>query len=154
MFDIVRQDPKSAHAPLEAWIQRDLAANIFRASGLDLEAMKAAARLRDFRPVELKARLSADFAVRPQVITSYNVIGMLPGKSRPDESVIYSGHWDHLGIGLADARGDRIYNGARDNASGIAMILEHARAYKRAPRTERSVVFMAVTAEEKGLLGS
>ena len=154
MFDIVRQDPKSAHAPLEAWIQRDLAANIFRASGLDLEAMKAAARLRDFRPVELKARLSADFAVRPQVITSYNVIGMLPGKSRPDESVIFSGHWDHLGIGLADARGDRIYNGARDNASGIAMILELARAYKRAPRTERSVVFMAVTAEEKGLLGS
>jgi Zn-dependent M28 family amino/carboxypeptidase len=154
LFDIVRADPKAAHAPLEAWIQRDLAANIFRASGLDLEAMKAAARRKDFRPVPLKARLSADFAVQPKVITSYNILGVLPGKARPDETVIYSGHWDHLGIGLPDARGDRIYNGARDNASGIAMILELARAYRKAPRTARSVVFMAVTAEEKGLLGS
>jgi Zn-dependent M28 family amino/carboxypeptidase len=88
------------------------------------------------------------------VITSYHVIGRRPGRAHPQESVIYSGHWDHLGIGAPDARGDRIYNGARDNASGIAMLLELARAYAKAPRTDRSVVFMAVTAEEKGLLGS
>jgi Zn-dependent M28 family amino/carboxypeptidase len=154
MFDIVRADPRAAHAPLEAWIQRDLAVDLFKASGLDFDAMKAAARKRDFRPVPLKASLSAAYRVEPQVITSYNVIGRLPGRAHPQESVIYSGHWDHLGIGAPDARGDRIYNGARDNASGIAMLLELARAYARAPRTDRSVLFMAVTAEEKGLLGS
>jgi Zn-dependent M28 family amino/carboxypeptidase len=79
---------------------------------------------------------------------------MVKGKTRPTETVIYSGHWDHLGVGLADAKGDTIYNGARDNASGIAMILELARAYAKAPAPDRSVVFLAVTAEEKGLLGS
>ena len=154
MFDIVRKDPKAAHAPLEAWIQRDLAESLFRASGLDFEAMKAAARHRDFRPVELKPTLSADYAVKPVVIVSHNVLGRLPGRAHPNESVIYSGHWDHLGIGAPDARGDRIYNGARDNASGIAMLLELGRAFAAAPRTDRSLVFLAVTAEEKGLLGS
>ncbi|MDB5672491.1 MAG: peptidase, partial [Alphaproteobacteria bacterium] len=154
MFDIVRKDPKAAHAPLEAWIQRDLAESLFRASGLDFEAMKAAARHRDFRPVELKPTLSADYAVKPVVIVSHNILGRLPGRVHPNESVIYSGHWDHLGIGAPDARGDRIYNGARDNASGIAMLLELGRAFAAAPRTDRSLVFLAVTAEEKGLLGS
>jgi Zn-dependent M28 family amino/carboxypeptidase len=154
MFDIVRADPKAEHAPLEAWIQRDLAEQIFKASGLDLDAMKAAARKRDFKPVELKPRFSADYAVKAQTITSHNVIGRLPGKTHPDETVIYSAHWDHLGVGLPDARGDRIYNGARDNASGTAMLLELARAFSHAPRTDRSLVFLAVTAEEKGLLGS
>jgi Zn-dependent M28 family amino/carboxypeptidase len=68
--------------------------------------------------------------------------------------VIYSGHWDHLGVGQPDAKGDRIYNGAVDNATGIASLLELGRAFAKAPRTDRSVVFLAVTAEEKGLLGS
>jgi Zn-dependent M28 family amino/carboxypeptidase len=154
MFDIVRADPRAEHAPVEAWIQRDLADQIFRASGLDLEKMKAAARKRDFKPVALKPTFSASYGVNAKVITSHNVIGRLAGKTHPEESVIYSAHWDHLGVGLADARGDRIYNGARDNSSGTAMLLELARAYAKAPRTDRSIVFLAVTAEEKGLLGS
>jgi Zn-dependent M28 family amino/carboxypeptidase len=104
--------------------------------------------------VPLRASLSARYAVKPETIVSKNVLGRLTGARRPDETVIYSGHWDHLGVGQPDARGDRIYNGARDNASGIAMILELARAFAKAPRTERSLVFLAVTAEEKGLLGS
>ena len=154
MFDIVRADPKASHTPLEAWIQRDLAVDLFKAAGMDFDAMKAAARTRAFKPVPLEAKLTADYAVKPETIISKNVIGRLPGKTYPDETVIYSAHWDHLGIGQPDAKGDRIYNGARDNASGIATLLELGRAFATAPRTDRSLVFLAVTAEEKGLLGS
>ena len=80
--------------------------------------------------------------------------GSLPGKKYPDETVIYTAHWDHLGIGRPNASGDAIYNGAVDNGTGIAQLIEQARAFARGPRPDRSVVFLAVTAEEKGLLGS
>ncbi|QDK31342.1 M28 family metallopeptidase [Sphingomonas sp. IC081] len=154
MFDIVRADPRSAHTQMEGWIQKDLAAQLFKASGIDFEAAKAAARKKDFQPIPLKATMSADYAVKSQVITSHNVAGVLPGTKYPDETVIYSAHWDHIGVGLPDARGDRIYNGASDNASGTAALLELARAFAKGPKPERSVLFLAVTAEEKGLLGS
>lgn len=154
MFDIVRADPRSAHTQMEGWIQKDLAAQLFKASGIDFQAAKAAARKKDFQPIPLKATMSADYAVKSQVITSHNVAGVLPGTKYPDETVIYSAHWDHIGVGLPDARGDRIYNGARDNASGTAALLELARAFAKGPKPERSVLFLAVTAEEKGLLGS
>ncbi len=78
----------------------------------------------------------------------------MPGKKYPDETVIYTAHWDHLGIGRPNASGDAIYNGAVDNGTGIAQLIEQARAFARGPRPDRSVVFLAVTAEEKGLLGS
>ncbi len=154
MFDIVRADPKSVHTQMEGWIQKDLAAQLLKASGVDFEAAKAAARKKDFQPIPLKATMSADYAVKSQVITSHNVAGIVPGSKYPNETVIYSAHWDHLGIGLPDAKGDRIYNGARDNASGTAALLELARAFAKGPKPERSVLFLAVTAEEKGLLGS
>ena len=154
MFDIVRSNPAAEHPPLEGWIQRDLAQKIFTASGLDIEAMKAAARKKDFQPVALKAGLTAHGTAKTEVITSQNVVGILPGTTRPDETVIYTAHWDHLGIGQPDANGDRIYNGALDNGSGLSHLIEQARAFAREPRTQRSVVFLAVTAEEKGLLGS
>ena len=154
MFDIVRKDPAAEHTALEAWIQKDLAQKLFAASGLDFDAMKAAARKKDFQPVPLKATLSVDGKAKTNVITSHNVVGLLPGKTRPDETIIYSAHWDHLGIGQPDATGDRIYNGALDNATGIAQLIEQARVFAHQPRTDRSIVFLAVTAEEKGLLGS
>ena len=154
MFDIVRQNPASEHAPLEGWIQRDLAAKLFQGAGMTFEQAKAAARKRDFRPVELKSSLSTTLNAKTEVSNSYNVVGILPGKTRPDETVIYTAHHDHLGIGLPDANGDRIYNGALDNATGTAHLIEQARAFAKQPRTDRSVVFLAVTAEEKGLLGS
>ena len=153
-FDIVRKDPAAAHTGFESWIQRPLAEQIFAASGLNFEQAKAAARTRAFRPIPLKATLSATGQTNVATITSHNVVGYLPGKKYPDETVIYSAHWDHLGIGRPDDRGDRIYNGALDNATGISQIIEQARAFAREPRTDRSVVFLAVTAEEKGLLGS
>ena len=153
MFDIVRQDPASAHPAMESWIQRDLAVRLFGGEERFLAA-KAAARRKDFRPVPLSATLDARYASTSNVITSYNVAGRLPGKRRPDEHIIYSAHYDHLGIGLPDANGDRIYNGAVDNATGTAHVLEQARAFARAPRTDRSILFLFVGAEEKGLLGS
>jgi Zn-dependent M28 family amino/carboxypeptidase len=154
MFDIVRQNPAADHPPLEGWIQRDLAAQLFSASGTSFDAMKAAAKRKDFKPVPLKANLTVHGDAKTEVITSHNIVGILPGSTRPDETVIYSAHWDHLGIGLPDADGDRIYNGAMDNGTGLAHLIEQARAFSTGPRPQRSVVFLAVTAEEKGLLGS
>jgi len=155
MYDIVRKDAAKSHAPMEAWIQRDVAADLFKRAGLDFEAAKKQAQTRDFKPVELKGvSLSAHYAVDTQVIKSKNVLGVREGASAPNETVIYSGHWDHLGVGEPDAKGDKIYNGAIDNGTGIAALLELARVYGKAPAPRRSVVFLAVTAEEKGLLGS
>ena len=153
-FDIVRSDPKAAHSPLEAWIQRDLTVKLFTDSGLDFDAMKHAAQGRDFRPVPLKTTLTAHYAADVGVIRSHNILGRLRGTTHPDETLLYTAHWDHLGVGAPDARGDRIYNGAVDNATGVSALIELGCAFAHAPRTERSIVFMAVTAEEKGLLGS
>ena len=153
-FDIVRDNPAASHTLFESWIQRDLAEQIFTASGLRFDQAKAAARTKAFAPIPLKATLSATAQADVATITSHNVVGYLPGKKYPDETVIYSAHWDHLGIGKPDDRGDTIYNGALDNATGIAQLIEQARAFAREPRTDRSVIFLAVTAEEKGLLGS
>ncbi len=153
-FDIVRQNPTASHTPFETWIQRDVAVQLFKNAGLDFEAAKAAARRRDFRPVDLKATVSATANANVSTITSHNVVGLLPGRKYPDETLIYSAHWDHLGVGRPDANGDNIYNGAVDNATGIAQLIEQGRRFALEPRPERSVVFLAVTAEEKGLLGS
>jgi len=154
MFDIVRANPKAMHTSFESWIQRDLAVKLFADSGLDYEALKKAAQGRGFTPVPLKATLSADYGVDATRIVSHNVVGRIAGAKHPNETLIYSAHWDHLGVGQPDARGDRIYNGAVDNADGISVLIEMARAFKAAPRPDRSVAFLAVTAEEKGLLGS
>ena len=154
MFDIVRQNPASDHTGFESWIQRPLAEQIFAASGLNFDQAKAQAKTRAFQPIPLKATLNANLQAQTSTINSHNVVGLLPGKKTPDETVIYSAHWDHLGIGKPDANGDKIYNGAVDNATGISHLIEQARAFAGGPRPDRSVVFLAVTAEEKGLLGS
>jgi Zn-dependent M28 family amino/carboxypeptidase len=155
VFDIIRKDPGSVHAPLEAWIQRDATVDLFKRAGLDFEAQKKLAQTREFQPVTLKGvTFASDFDVAVKKVVSHNVVGVLPGTKHPNERIIYTAHWDHLGVGLPDARGDRIYNGAVDNASGVSALIETARAFAKAPHTERTVQFMAVTAEEKGLLGS
>lgn len=155
MFDVVRDDPAAVHPKVEGWIQRDLAVQLFEDAGLDFDALKKQAQTRGFRPVALKGEgFNARFAVKRDVITSHNVVARLPGSKYSDETLIYSAHWDHLGIGKPDAKGDTIFNGALDNASGTAALLELARGFAAGPRPERSVVFLAVTAEEKGLLGS
>ena len=155
MFDIVRKEPAKQHPSLEAWIQRDTAVALFKKAGLDFDALKMQAQSRDFKPVALPgATFSADYKVKHETIVSKNIAGRIVGTKYPNETIIYSGHWDHLGVGAPDARGDKIYNGAVDNADGIAGILELARAFKSRPAPQRSILFLAVTAEEKGLLGS
>jgi Zn-dependent M28 family amino/carboxypeptidase len=155
MFDIVRDDPKSVHTPVEAWIQRDLAVDLFKKAGLDFDALKKQAQTRAFKPVTLKdTTFSANFNVEQKQIVSHNIVGKVEGSNRPDEYVIYTAHWDHLGIGAPDAKGDKIYNGAVDNATGTMALIELARAFAHGPKPERTVLFLNVTAEEKGLLGS
>ncbi len=153
-FDIVRANPAATHTPFETWIQRDVAVQLFRAAGLDFEQAKQGAKRRDFQPVDLKSTVSVTANANVSTITSHNVLGIVRGSKYPDETVFYTAHWDHLGIGQPDATGDRIYNGAIDNGTGLAQLIEQGRAFAHGPRPQRSVVFMAVTAEEKGLLGS
>ena len=154
-FDIVRDTPSAAHPLLQGWIQRDLAVDLFKRSGLDFEALKKAAQREDFHPVTLTgAAFSADYAVDHSQIVSHNILARIAGAKRPGETLLYTAHWDHLGVGAPDAKGDTIYHGAVDNGTGVAALLELARVFAAGPRPDRSVVFLAVTAEEKGLLGS
>ncbi len=155
MFDVECDKPGAVHAQIEGWIQRDATVNLFKQVGLDFDALKKQAQTRGFKAVTLKdATFSANYTVDAKVITSHNIVARIEGSKRPDETVIYSAHWDHLGIGRPDASGDTIYNGAVDNATGTAALIEIGRAFAKAPQPERSVVFLNVTAEEKGLLGS
>lgn len=154
-FDIVRENAAAERVPLESWIQRDVAVDLFRRAGLDFEALKTQARSRDFRPIPLPgATFSGMFDVATSQITTKNVIARLPGTAHPDESILYTAHWDHIGVGEPDANGDAIFNGAVDNATGTAGLLELARVWGAGPRPERSIVMISFTAEESGLLGS
>ncbi len=153
-FDMVRPDKGASKVPVQGWMTRDVAADIFKAAGQDFDDLKKRALRPDFRPVPLGVRASLDIGNKMRMVESKNVVGVLEGAGRPDEYVIFTAHWDHLGIGEPQ-NGDKIYNGAEDNASGAAMILDLARAFAKAgPRPKRSIVFLAVTAEEQGLLGS
>ena len=139
---------------LEGWLTLDAAKRLFEAAGQNYAALYAAANRPDFRGRDLGLRLTTTLHNKITYRTSKNVVAVLPGTTRPQEYLIYSAHWDHLGIGPAIA-GDSIYNGALDNASGCAGLLAIATAFKQAPvRPRRSVVFLAVTGEEQGLLGS
>jgi Zn-dependent M28 family amino/carboxypeptidase len=135
------------------WLTNDAARRLFAAAGKDLDQLSAAAKVKGFKavPLGLKASLTLTNKIRRQV--SKNVIGLLPGAERPDEYVLYSAHWDHLGR-CEPVKGDDICNGAVDNASGIAGLVALAQAYRQAGAPKRSVIFLAVTAEESGTLGS
>ena len=154
-FDIVRADPARVHVPLRGWIQRGIAVSLFNDAGLDFEAVKRQAQQKGFKAIVLRdTMLSVDFATRRDRISSRNVLGVLPGTSRADETVIVSGHWDGYGIGPPDASGDRIYNAAVDNATAIASMIELARVFSAGPPMQRSLLFLATTSEEKNLLGA
>ena len=139
-----------------SWVQLDVAKKLAAASGMDLDKMMADARSRDFHPVSLGAKLKAHMVSKVRNFESNNVLAMLPGSNRKskDEAVMYTAHYDHLGV-RPDMPGDNIYNGAADNATGCAILLELARAFSIAKdHPARSIIFAAVTAEEQGLLGS
>jgi Zn-dependent M28 family amino/carboxypeptidase len=141
---------------VSSWVQLDVAKKLAASSGMDLDKMMADARTREFRPVSLGAKLKAHIVSNVRHFESNNVVAMLPGSNRnlKDEAVVYTAHYDHLGI-RPDMPGDNIYNGAADNATGCGILLELARAFSAAKEDpERSMIFAAVTAEEQGLLGS
>ncbi|MEH6411200.1 MAG: M28 family metallopeptidase [Hyphomonas sp.] len=160
--DLVRADGGANRAQVEGWITRDMAETLFSTAGMDFEAMKTAAKTRGFQPAPLTGVKAAGEIVQTiDELDSRNVIGVLPGTTKPDEYVLYTAHWDHLGKKTGAKTGapgedfyeDQIFNGAVDNATGVSALLELAEAFAQAPH-ERSVMFLSVTLEESGLLGS
>jgi Zn-dependent M28 family amino/carboxypeptidase len=145
-----------AHVPVEGWMQLDVARRLFAAGGRDFDALERAARTRGFRPAALGGTATFDVRNAVRRVESRNVVARLDG-SDPEvatQYVLYTAHWDGYGVGRPIG-GDSIYNGALDDASGVAWVLANARAYRALPRApRRTILFMAVTAEEQGLLGS
>jgi Zn-dependent M28 family amino/carboxypeptidase len=153
-FDIVRADKGASMVPVQGWITRDVASDLFKSAGFDFDDLKKRALQSDFKPVPLGIRAAVDIKNTIRRVDSQNVIGVLEGSEKPDEFVVFTSHWDHLGIG-EEQNGDKIYNGAEDNASGVALMMEIARAATKVqPKPKRSMAFIAVTGEEQGLLGS
>lgn len=153
--------PSMAYAPLQASalgfsavIRKDIAVRLLGQSGLRLEALKARARLPQFRAFPLQASASVSGTTKATAFTSHNIVAKLRGASRPDEYILYGAHWDANGHNGPDATGDAIRNGAIDNATGTSELIEIARTFVAGKRPARTIIFAAWTAEEKGLLGS
>jgi Zn-dependent M28 family amino/carboxypeptidase len=158
-FEIRTTAPNPHFPPVPAWIHHDRARALLAAAGLDLDALKQSALRRDFRPVPLDATIDLTVTGQWRDLDAANVIGRIEGSDPKlkDEVVIYSAHWDHFGWNpkLPGSKHDQIFHGAADNASGVAALLELARAFKAlAPAPRRTVLFMATTGEERGLLGA
>ena len=154
-YDIVRAPDALSSLALQGWIAGEAADRLFAEAGLDLAQLRAQARSPGFRPVALNGvSFDADIPVTHERVESHNVLARIPGASRPDEVVMFGAHWDAYGAGRPDEKGRVFRAGANDDALGIAGILEIARALKKGPPPERSILFAAWTAEEHGLLGS
>lgn len=148
------KDDGKSQTKANGWIQKSVAKEIFAAAGQNLDTQMAAAKQKGFKAVPLNLTASMNFENDIARKASKNVIGVMKGTKRPDEYVLYTAHWDHLGRCTAAADGDDICNGAVDNATGTAALVALAEGFAKAGAPERSVVFLAVTAEESGLLGS
>ena len=153
-YDIVLDKPIE-RLQLQGWLSSAAASELFKSAGLDLAGLSVQARRADFKPVELKnVRFTANLPVTSTLAESRNVLAKIPGSKRPDETIVFAAHWDAYGIGPPDAQGRRIRPGANDDALGVAGVLELARVFKAEQQPERTLVFAAWTAEERGLLGS
>lgn len=152
-FSLESEDGGASRVKVESWIQGTQAAKIFAAAGLDYKALSDQAATRAFKAVDLKAKISISLNNTIKHSVSKNVVGILPGTDRADEYIIHMAHWDHLGKDET-LEGDQIYNGASDNATGTAGLIELAAAYSAGERPRRSIMFLAVAAEEQGTLGS
>jgi len=149
-----KRGSKEQQLSLQGWVSGNAAKKLLTAAGKDTTLL-ASANVKGFKAVPLDLKLSLNVKVKAVYNMSHNVVAKITGSKRPDEYIIYTAHWDHLGVGKKDAKGDSIYNGAIDNASGTAALLEIAKAFKSLKqKPERTVIFLSVTAEEQGLLGS
>jgi Zn-dependent M28 family amino/carboxypeptidase len=153
-FDLPDGNGAPPRLDVEGWISGEAASALFARAGFDLEVLMQQASSREFRAVDLDTTASASVGQRVRTASSNNVIGVLPGSEAPDEYVLFMAHWDHLGRVFGRPGSEGIFNGAIDNASGTAALLELAEAFAGGPRPRRSLVFAAVTLEESGLLGS
>jgi len=159
-FDIARtSSDKTPFLKVRSWMTDDAAQRMMQLAGLNLGDLRKQAATRDFKPVKLNLTASLDLNSEVKRVEAPNVAAILPGRDPKlkDEYVVYSAHWDHFGIGAPDKTGDTIYNGALDNATGVASVIEIAHALSSLPpaeRPRRSVLFLITTAEEQGLLGS
>jgi len=153
-LDLAREPGEGQFANVESWVTEDRARQMFDLAGLDFDALTASASQPGFTPVEMSGlSASGQLANSAETMDSRNVVGVVPGTTRPDEYILYTAHWDHIGIRDVPEGEDGLYNGAVDNATGTAAILEIGEAFAANPG-ERSVMILAVTAEESGLLGS
>ncbi len=152
-FDTIREDAGASLSQAESWITTDAADKLFALAGLDRAALQKAAEVPGFKAVPMNLKASTSFKSSVSKVNSRNVAGMVKGSEFPDEYFIYMAHWDHIGTDPSQ-EGDGIYNGALDNATGTAGLIELAKAYGKGEAPKRSVLFIAVTAEEQGLLGS
>ena len=152
-FDTMRVDAGASRAQIEGWIENAAAVEIMTRSGQDFAKLKAAAQLPGFKAVPLTVTGSIDLTMDVRNSVSHNVVGLLRGRAAPEETVLYGAHWDHLGQ-CEPIDGDSICNGALDNATGVAGLIELARRFAGDGRPRRSALFVAFTAEEQGLLGS
>jgi Zn-dependent M28 family amino/carboxypeptidase len=153
---LISSDTNAQHAPLDSWISLDSAERLCKFAGKDFKTIKASALDRAFKPVPLGVTASVTMKNQIRTIESRNVIGKLTGSGSKlkNEYVVYTAHWDHLGV-VHDVKGDKIYHGAKDNATGVAGLIEIAKAYSRLTKPpRRSILFISVTGEEGGLLGS
>ncbi len=153
-FDLDLGDAAPPRVAIEGWLTDEAARSVFAAAGVDFDEAVSAAAGRDFEAQPLGLQASVAVTNSLSSMESANIVGMLAGTEHPDEYIVYTAHWDHLGVARSVLQ-DRIYNGAVDNATGVAGMLEIAEAFSAMePGPERSIVFLAVTAEESGLLGS
>jgi Zn-dependent M28 family amino/carboxypeptidase len=153
-YDIVRNNPNE-RLLVQGWLAGATASEVFKSAGVDLAALSEQARRADFKPIELpNVSFNANLPVTSTLAESRNVLARIPGSKRPDETIMFAAHWDAYGIGPPDAQGRKIRPGANDDALGVAGVLELARAFKAGPQPDRTLVFAAWTAEERGLLGS
>jgi len=165
-FDLPAKDDPEPRLPVQGWITGDVARSLLADLGQNLDDLYKAANKPGFKAIPLDGKLSVDLKSKTSEKSSRNVVALLPGAKRPDEAIVYMAHWDHLGnhgheadehggASAGEPHADTIYNGAIDNASGVAGILEIAEAFsKQTPPPDRSLLFLAVTLEESGLLGS
>ena len=152
-IDVISPDAES-RVPVEAWLTLPKTKELLADAGYNFDSLKAAAVKKDFKPVALNAKANFDVKIDSRDIKSHNVVAKLEGSDKKDEYVIYTAHWDHLGKDTT-LKGDQIYNGAMDNASGSSALLEIAKAYSKLKTPpKRSILFLSVTAEEKGLVGA
>jgi Zn-dependent M28 family amino/carboxypeptidase len=152
-FELANDNKNLHKTEVEGWLSLDAAEKLFAANGTSLKQLRQQALSKDFKPVPLNAKAAVSISNNLRELSSSNVIGYIEGSEKPDEAVIYMAHWDHFGLDFSRPD-DKVFNGAQDNAGGVAALLALAEQFKAGPPPKRSVAFLAVTVEERGLLGS